>query len=301
MALVSFMVRCFGPASVGGDEGEVDVGFHGGGKLALGFLRCFLEALQGHLVAAQIDPLVLVEFVGDPVDDLLVEVLAPQEGVAVGRLDLEHPFSQFENGDVEGSAAQVEDRDLFFLLSVHAVGKGRGGRLVDDPKHIEAGDLARVLGRLPLGIVKIGRDRNDRIGDRFAQVILGGLFHLLQNGCGDLRRRIFLAAHIHPGIAVVGPDDLERGDGDVPFHHVGIELAADEALDGEQGVLRIGDRLALGLLADENLAALGERHHGRGGAAPLRIGYDNRLPPLHNGHAGVGGAQIDSDNFTHID
>ena len=154
------------PGGVGGDEGQVDVGLHGGRQLALGLFGRLLQALQGHLVAAQVDALVLFEFVGDPVDDQLVEILAAQEGVAVGGLDLEDAVAQFQDGDVEGAAAQVEDGDLLVLLLVEAVGQGGRGRLVDDAQDVQSGDLAGILGCLALGIVEIGRNGDDRIGNR---------------------------------------------------------------------------------------------------------------------------------------
>jgi hypothetical protein len=96
-----------GPGGVGRDEGQVDLGLHGGGQLDLGLLGALLQALQGQLVVAQVDALLLLEFRGQVVEDPLVEVLAAQEGVAVGRLDLEDAVADLEDRDVEGAAAQV--------------------------------------------------------------------------------------------------------------------------------------------------------------------------------------------------
>ena len=89
-----------------------------------------------------------------------------------------------------------------------------------------------------------------------AQVILGGLFHLLQDHGRYFGGRIALVAHLDPGVAVVGLDDLEGGDGDVFFDRFRIELAADQAFDRIEGVLRVGDRLALGLLSHQALPAV---------------------------------------------
>lgn len=47
--------------------------------------------------------------------------------------------------------------------------------------------------------------------------------------------------------------------------------AADEALHGRDGVLRIGDRLVLRGLADDALAVLAEALHRRGGAIALGV------------------------------
>ena len=77
-------VEVLGSALIGGDEGQVDLGLGRGRQLDLGLLGRFLEALQRELVAAQVDALLLLELVGQVVDDALVEVLAAQEGIAVG-------------------------------------------------------------------------------------------------------------------------------------------------------------------------------------------------------------------------
>jgi hypothetical protein len=79
------------------------------------------------------------------------------------------------------------------LLLVEAVGERRRGRLVDDAQHLEAGDLAGVLGGLALGVVEVGGNGDDRLLDLLAEIGLGGLLHLLQDEGGDLRGRIGLA------------------------------------------------------------------------------------------------------------
>ncbi len=73
-----------------------------------------------------------------------------------------------------------------FLLLVEAVGERRGRRLVDDAQHLEAGDLAGVLGRLALGIVEVGGNGDDGLRDGLAELGLGRLLHLLQDEGGDL-------------------------------------------------------------------------------------------------------------------
>src|SRR6267154_6270087 len=102
----------FGSRLVRRDERQIDVGFHHGGKLALGLFAGFLEPLQGHPILAQVDTLVLSKFVGEVVDDALVEVFAAEERIAVGRLDLKYAFAKFENRNVKSTAAEIEDCDL---------------------------------------------------------------------------------------------------------------------------------------------------------------------------------------------
>jgi hypothetical protein len=117
---------------------------------------------------------------------LIVEVLAAQEGVAVGRLDLEDAVADLEDRDVEGAAAQVVDRDRAAAALLEPVGERGRGRLVDDAQDLEAGDLAGVLGRLTLGVVEIGGHGDDRLGHSLAQVLLRRLLHLLEHEGGDL-------------------------------------------------------------------------------------------------------------------
>ena len=129
--------------------------------------------LEGLAVVAQVDALVALELVGHPVDDALVEVVAAEEGVAVGGLDLEDAVAHVEHGDVEGAAAQVVDGDGLILLLVQTIGQRRSGRLVDDAQDFQAGDAAGVLGGLALRVVEVGRHSDDGLGDGLAEVSFG--------------------------------------------------------------------------------------------------------------------------------
>ena len=93
--------------------------------------------------------------------------------VAAGSLDLEDALAELEDGDVEGTAAEVEDEDRLLMLLVEAVGQRCGGRLVDDPLDVQAGNPTSVLGRLALGVLEVRRHRDDRIGNLLAEVLLG--------------------------------------------------------------------------------------------------------------------------------
>ena len=50
----------------------------------LAFSASSLSRCRGHGVAAQVNALVLLEFLGQPVDNFLVEIVAAEVGVAVG-------------------------------------------------------------------------------------------------------------------------------------------------------------------------------------------------------------------------
>ena len=176
------------------DEREVEIGLRDGRQLALGLLRRFLEPLEGHRVLREVDPLVLQKLIDHPVDHALVEVISTQVRIAVRGLHLEHPVSELEYGDVVRPSTEVEHGDLFVALLVETVGQSGRGGLVDDSEYVEPGDLAGVLGGLPLRIVEVSRDRDHCLADIRAQVILGRLLHFLQHHGRDLRRRERLVA-----------------------------------------------------------------------------------------------------------
>ena len=293
-------VQMLRPVLIGGDEGQVDLGLGRARQLDLRLLGRFLQALKGEPVLAQVDALLLFELVGEIVDDPGVEILAAQEGVAVGRLHLEDAVADLQDRDVEGAAAQVIDRDGAGALLLEAVGERRRRRLVDDAQHLEAGDAAGVLGRLALGIVEIGGHGDDRLGHLLAEIGLGGLFHLLQDEGADLRGRIFLAAAFDPGIAIVAGDDLIGHQPAILLGQRIVEAPADQALDGKEGVFRIGDGLALGGLADQPLAGVGEGDHGGRRARALAVLDHLDVLAFHDGNAGIGGAEVDTDDFTHV-
>ena len=127
----------------------------------------------------EVDRLVLLEVRREHVQSDGVEVLAAEERVAVGRLDLEHAAGDLEDGDVEGAAAEIVHRDEALLL-VHAVRQRGGSGLVDDAQHVQTGDLPRVLRRLPLRVVEVRRHGHDRLRDAVPEVRLRRFLHLLQ-------------------------------------------------------------------------------------------------------------------------
>ena len=253
-----------------GDERLVDLGRRGRRQLDLRLLGGFLEALQREPVGAKVDVFLRLELVGEPIDDPGVEVLAAEEGVAVGRLHLEHAVADLEDRDVERAAAKVVDGDRLAVFLLEPVGERGRGRLVDDAQHFKARDLAGVLGRLALRVVEVSGNGDHRLGDGLAEIGLGGFLHLLEDEGGNLRRRIILAAGLDPGVAVRALDDLVGHQLGVLLGDRIVEAAADQALHRENRIVGIGDRLALRRLADQTLAVLGESDDRRRRARAFR-------------------------------
>ena len=230
--------------------------------------------------------------------DALVPVVAAQVVVAVGGKNHGGAVREGQQGHVEGAATKVEDQDgLVDVLLVQAVGKGGSRGLVDDALHVEARDLAGVLGGLTLGVVEVRGDGDDGVGDGLAQVLFGVGLHLGENHGADLLGREVLAVNLHDGtVAGAGLDGV--GDG----LKLGADLVvttAHEALDGEDSVLGVGDCLVLCGLAHDAVAVLTEADHGRGGAVALGVDDDGRLAALENGHCGVGGTKVDAQDLRH--
>ncbi len=206
---------------------------------------------------------------------LLSQVVAAEAVVAGGGQNFDDAVADLQHRHVERAAAEVIDHDLLVGLLVQTVSQCGRGRLVDDALDVETRDLAGVLGGLALGVGEVGRDGDDRFRDGLAEVGFRVSLQLLQNHGADLLRGVVLAV-----------------DGD-------FIVGAHFALDGADGSVGVRDGLTLCDLADHTLAGLGERDDGRRGAMTFRVGDDDSLAAFHDGDAAVGGAKVDTDNFTH--
>ncbi len=136
-------------------EGEIDADLLLGREAVLGLDGGFAQAVIGDRRARQVG------------DEGLVDVVAAEPGIAVGREHLEDAVAQFEDGNIERAAAEIVDGDLRFLAEpLEAVGERGGGGLIDDALDREPGELAGGLGGGALGVVEIGGHGDDGAGDR---------------------------------------------------------------------------------------------------------------------------------------
>src|SRR5262249_20588195 len=150
--------------------------------------RFLLDTLDGIRLLRQIDASIFLKFVNYPVHDAGIPIVTAEVGVAVGCFYFEDTVANFQNGNVKGAAAQVVDRNLFVLLLVQAVGQGSSGRLINDAQDFQARDFSRVLGRVALRIVEVGRNGNDSLGDFLAQFRFRVALQFRQNHRGNFRR-----------------------------------------------------------------------------------------------------------------
>merc|ERR1719440_2176423 len=267
---------------------------------ALGALDLAAELLDGALVLAGVGAVLALEDLEQVLDHAVVEVLAAQVCVTRGGDHLEDAVVDGQERHVEGAATEVEDEDVLLArLLVEAIGDGRSGGLVDDAHDVQAGDEARVLGRLPLRVVEVGGDGHDRVLDGLADESLGRLLHLEEHHGGDLLRREGLRlrlGELNPdvGLAVLG-DDVEGPELHVVLHSRVRKSAADEALGVVDGVGRVERSLVLGGVADEALAVREGDVRGSHTVA-LIIGDDLDLAVLVHADARVSCAKVNAHN-----
>ena len=76
------------------------------GQFFLGLFGGFLQALQGHVVLAQVNAVFFLELISDMVDDGFVEVVTTEVGVTVGGQHFDDAVADFEDRDVEGTATE---------------------------------------------------------------------------------------------------------------------------------------------------------------------------------------------------
>src|SRR5438067_6390223 len=291
-------LEVLGAVLVGGDERQVDLGFHAAGEFDLGLLGSLGQTLQSLAVLPKIDALLFLELVGDEVHDPAVVVVAAEMGIAIGRLDLEDALADLQHGHVIGAAAEVEDEDLLILLLVEAVGERRRSRLVDDADDVEAGDFAGVLGRLPLRVVEVGRHGDHRVGHLLAEVGFRVGLELLQDHRRDLLGGVALSLDLDLDPAIFSGDDLVGNHLSLGLHFV--VLATHEALDREDGVLRIDGRLPPGQLAHQALACLRKGDDRRRGSSAFRVRNNNRLAGFHDRDYRVRGPQVYAYGLCHL-
>ena len=90
------------------------------------------------------------------------------------------------------------------------------------------------------------------LGYRLAEVILCGFLHFLQDHGRNLGRRVFATLNFYPCIAIVALDDFERDEILVLGNSRIIIPAANETLDREQRVQRVGHSLTFGRLTSKD-------------------------------------------------
>mmetsp|Transcript_839 Transcript_839/g.2113 ORF Transcript_839/g.2113 Transcript_839/m.2113 type:complete len:239 (-) Transcript_839:142-858(-) len=223
-------------------------------------------------------------------------------GISSSGLYLEDSFFDGQEGNIEGTSSQVENKDVFLVsLLVQTVGDGGCSRFVDNTKDVEPRDGSGVLGRLTLTVVKVSRNGDNSVPDFLAQVSLGNVLHLGENHGADflgLEGLLFsLVFDLDDGGTAGSRDDSKR-----PVLHVGLdgsvgELASDQSLGIEDGVGGVHGSLGFCGISDKTFG-LGESNVRRCGTVTLVVGNDFDTVILPDTNTRVGGSKIDSNGLS---
>ena len=269
------------------DVGQVYFGRGRTREFDFGFFGCLFQTLQCHRVLAQIDAFVLLEFVGQPIDDDVVEIVAAEVRVAVGRFYFEYAVAEFKNRNIERAAAEVEYGDFhIFVRFVETVSQGGCGGLVDDTAHFQTCNLAGLFGGLTLSVAEVCRHGDDGFVHLLTEIIFGGFFHFLQNHGRNFLRRVQPTVNIDARRVVVA------------FHHFvwyafnlfayAVVGFAHETLDRIDSFVRVRNCLTFSRIAHFAFATVDESHDGRCCAFAFAVGYYDRFISFEDSHTRVG-------------
>ena len=281
-----------------------DFGRMSAGQNSLGLLTLGSEATHSSGVTLDIITGLLLEGGNAEVDEDIVEILTTEMGVTIGGLDLENTILDFEEGDIESATTEIEDKNVLLTLTlfVETVSDSSGGGLVDDTGDVESCDGTGILGGISLGVIEISWDSDDSGLDGLTEISLSNFLHLGEDHGGDLLSLELLLFTLEVdndhGLLLGAGLDLEGPKSDIRLDSLVRELATDESLGIEDGVLGVSGGLVLGRVTDETLL-LSEGNVGWGGVDTLIVGNDLDLVVLPHSNAGVSGSQINSDGTSH--
>ena len=157
-----------GAGSISGDKRQVHLRGRHARKLNLRFLSRFLQTLHGHFIRREVNAVFLLEGVSHILNHTVVKIVAAQAVVAGSCQNLLHTVAHLDDGNVEGTAAEIIHDDLLVVFLVDAISQRRCGRLVDDTFNIKTSNASRIFGCLPLRVCEVGRNGDNRLGDRLA-------------------------------------------------------------------------------------------------------------------------------------
>ncbi|MNE06232.1 NAD-specific glutamate dehydrogenase [compost metagenome] len=263
----------------------------GRGQRFLGCTGCLQQAALG----ARIQVGGQARLLDDPGGDRVVEVVTTQGTVATGSHDLEDTAGQAQNGNIESTATQVVDRHHAFGVLIQAVGHGCRGRLVEQAQYVEAGQFGRILGRLALGVVEIGRHGDYRPHQFTAQGLFSSLTQGLENIGRDFHRAFRALDRVDKRHVRLAADKTV---GQLLAQLFDVRQATPhQAFDRQHGVERIARGSRLGRLA--HIDTIGVVAHRRWqDDLPLRVGKRLGKTTAQRSDQRIGSAKVDANRQT---
>mmetsp|Transcript_15901 Transcript_15901/g.17744 ORF Transcript_15901/g.17744 Transcript_15901/m.17744 type:complete len:210 (-) Transcript_15901:75-704(-) len=182
---------------------------------------------------------------------------------------------------------------------IQAICDSGGSRLVDYSQDVESGNGARILGSLPLRVVKIGRDCDNGIFDLLAKETLGNFLHFDQYHGRYFFRLESLSFSLEPdfnhrfgGWSV---NNFERPMSNVTLNRIITEFTADESFCIKDGVLGVSSNLIFCRITDQTFfVRKGDIR--RSSTVALVIGDNLDFVVLQNSNTRIGSTQIYSNS-----
>lgn len=236
-------------------EGSLGVG----GENLLELLATGHQTDHGLAVGLDVNLVLLLELGSEVINQHAVKVATTEMTVKSAGLDGQLTLDEGDNGDGVGGVANVDEADVAGLV-LGEIGLGdtvtesSGGGVVDETEDVQAGDFGGIEDGAALDIGEPGGNGDNAVRD--GGLGLGGsdLSHLgevhgedLDGGEGDL---LSLVVDLDGELTV----DVDEGGSHVLLLDllnllVG-EGTSDDALQGRDGVLEVGDLLGLGSLTE---------------------------------------------------
>ena len=166
--------------------GDRDQGFLIKRQFDLGFFGDLNDPLHDILAVPQIDRAFPFHFMENPVADLGIEIAAPQKSVSQSGNDFVDVAIDFNDGNVEGAAAQIVNGIQSIFFDPLPVGDQGRRRFIDNAHDIQPGNFSGHFGGLPLGIIKKSGDRDHGVADGFSQIIFSDVFQVGEEHAGNL-------------------------------------------------------------------------------------------------------------------
>ena len=253
-----------------------------------------LELFEGKGIIAGVDTFLGDEFVGQQIEDTIVEIIAAQERIAAGGEHFENILADLEYGDIERASAEIVHRNALLETLAESICQCRRCGFVEDAEHLESRDESRVLRGLSLIVVEVGRYGDDGLRDLGIQAGFGDLLHLAQHHRRDLGQRELFVADPDPD-AVIGPFEDLVGIDDLGLANLfGEVIPADQALGRGNGMNGIVDDIGPGRVAHRDRSVLVKRDHAGGRILTKGVRQHLDFVAVPDRDARVAGSEINS-------
>ena len=119
----------------------------------------------------------------------VIKILTTKVSVSSCCLNFKNTVINRQKRHIKCPTTKVKNKNSFFFFCfiIHTICNSSRSGFIDNTKNIQARNCTSVFGRLPLRIIKISRDGDNRVGDLVPKIVTGDLFHFDE----DHRRNLF--------------------------------------------------------------------------------------------------------------